>query len=251
MNAIALDPETFTCTRCGSFVSSPFDLKQVEDKPYCATCAARPEVDFLGAFKDKYWGKRDTIAWLVGFGVPFTVIRIAASAAAAQWFVVPGQLVSLLCGAAFFLGKPWSRKAMYAAFALNFVGSLTVTSNQVAVLAASSLIASLVWFAFTQSTMNKLFFKIDVSRTALEKAWNVFANNIVARYGMALGVLSLLVWPLSVIALPLSIIGLQRVNPQAQPPIGRKGQAIVGLVTSSLGLLATVGSLALMMLSRK
>lgn len=43
--------------------------------------------------------------------------------------------------------------------------------------------------------------------------------------------------------MPLSIAGLTRVDPNATPPIGRKGQAIAGSVCSTLGLFALVTAL--------
>ncbi|WP_257459184.1 hypothetical protein [Archangium lipolyticum] len=46
-----------------------------------------------------------------------------------------------------------------------------------------------------------------------------------------------------------SIIGLRRVNPNAHPPIGRKGQAIAGIVLGTVGCLIWGGVLVLSLLS--
>lgn len=57
------------CARCGTFVPAE-SAHLVLSKSYCADCAARPDVNYLKAFRDKYWGKRDGWAWSLGvYGV--------------------------------------------------------------------------------------------------------------------------------------------------------------------------------------
>lgn len=227
-------PGPLTCTRCGSFLQ-PAELRMLFNKPFCATCAARPDVDYLEAFRLKYWGKRDSWAWLVGFGTPFTALAIIGTIANGFWLNLPGQLASLVCGAAFFFGFRWARFGMLGAFVLNLL--FLVQTPQLAILGAISLVFGLaVWVAIIRSTLNKLFFKLDCSRDELQKAWDLFANNTLARAGFLLGMTSLMMPPMALIALPVSIVGLTRVNPNAMPPIGRKGQAIAGIVFSCLAI---------------
>lgn len=224
------------CTRCGVFVERSDDVKFLFAKPYCSTCAARPDVDYLEAFRLKYWGKRDVWAWLMGLGVPFTLLGLVGSVSSGAWLGVPGQLASLIVGVAFFLGRPWARWGGLIMVGLNLLPALTQPSQALLIVGVMA-VSALIWVAIIQTTLNKLFFKVDVSRQQLQQAWDLYANNTLARTGFLLGLLSLLVWPLGAVALPLSIVGLLRVDPNASPPIGRKGQAIAGIVVSSIGLL--------------
>jgi hypothetical protein len=219
------------------FIERRADVKFVFAKPYCSTCAARPDVDYLEAFRLKYWGKRDVWAWLIGLGVPFTLLGLASTLTRGAWLAVPGQLASIIVGAAFFLGHPWARWGGFIIFGLNMLRAFAPGPASRAAFLVVGVIGALIWVAIIQSTLNKLFFKLDVSRHQLQKAWDLYANNTLARSGYLFGLLSLLVWPLGAIALPLSIAGLLRVDPNATPPIGRKGQAIAGIVCSSIGLL--------------
>jgi Na+/proline symporter len=59
----------------------------------------------------------------------------------------------------------------------------------------------------------------------------------VARAGLALGVLGLANPLVGLIALTCSLIGLQRVDPHARPPIERKRQAIAGIVLGVVSVL--------------
>ncbi len=232
-----------TCMRCGVFVERRADVKFVFGKPYCSTCAARPDVDHLEAFRLKYWGKRDVWAWLIGLGVPFTLLGLAGTLTSGTWLAVPGQLASIIVGAAFFLGRPWARWGGFISLGLNMLPAFGPGPAAAAAPVVGGVIgiSALIWVAIIQSTLNKLFFKLDVSRHQLQKAWDLYANNTLARTGYLFGLLSLLVWPVGAIALPLSIAGLLRVDPNATPPIGRKGQAIAGIVCSSIGLLLLLG----------
>src|SRR5688500_8794493 len=69
-------PATGTCFRCGRFFCAQ-DAKPLFGRTFCTTCAARPDVDYLEAFRLKYWGKRDIWAWLFGIGSALNVINAA------------------------------------------------------------------------------------------------------------------------------------------------------------------------------
>jgi hypothetical protein len=166
------------------------------------------------------------------------------------WLNVPGQLASVVCGVAFFFGQRWARFGMLGAFALGLLP--LVQLPQVAPVAGVTFFFGvLIWLAVITSTLNKLFFKLEVPQRELQKAWDLFANNTLARAGFLLGLSSLLMWPVGFVGLPVSIVGLTRVDPKAMPPIGRKGQAIAGIVFSSLGVLASLAMVLSMVMTTR
>lgn len=247
-NSPSMSSETVVCERCGVFLANVAEMRLVDAKPYCATCAVRPDVDYLEAFRQKYWGRRDLWTWLVAIGLPGPVINLVDSLASGTWVGIPGQLTSLVMGIAFVMGRRWARWGMLVSVGLNLMGPTVFQAmshpdsgspryQPIEWLVALSLVSMLIWIAIIQSTLNKLFFKIEVSRGELKKAWNLIANNSLARAGFLLGLLSLVAWPLGVVSLPLSLVGLSRVDPNARPPIGRKRQAIIGTVCSVVALL--------------
>jgi hypothetical protein len=228
-----------TCTRCGVFLTA--DARRVGGKRYCPTCAVRPDVDYLEAFRLKYWGKRDAWAWLIGISALTSLARAAgALVEGAPWLVVSG-LVLAVAGVLFFLGLRWARLAYAAALVMQGTAvALSVGPEDQhivwGVFVGVALLPLLVFLAVTRDTRSQLFFKDDIPRAKLEKAWHLYANNSLARSGFMLSLLSLMT-PVGPLALGLSIAGLARVNPTATPPIGRKGQAIAGIVLSSLSTL--------------
>jgi len=256
----SLHPEraaAMTCSRCGVFICAD-DARILggtarEAKTYCPSCAERPEIDYLEAFRQKCWGKRDVWAWLLGtsallFGAA-GLFGASGSIQDRDWgglAFTGGLLAQAAVQGCYFFGLRWTRLAVLAIPAAAVVLSARLDP-------ASSIvpaIAFLVLFGAYFDTRNRLFFRVEVSRTALHKAWDLFANNSLARAGYLLGFASLLLGVLAPIGLVLSIIGLSRVNPEAHPPIGRKGQAIAGIVLSSLSL-AGWGALLLFSLLRK
>jgi len=144
----------------------------------------------------------------------------------------------------FWLGLPFARLALcFVPIVSMVVSGFTVGAEAV----GRGIWPVLITLAIYQNTRNKLFFKEDVPREALEKAWHLYANNTVARAGFILGLIGLAAFPLAPMALLCSIIGLRRVDPTASPPIGRKGQAIAGI---ALGAVSTVGWTAFWVVTR-
>lgn len=227
-----------TCARCGTFFCA-LDRENVNGKDYCATCATRPEVDYLEAFRLKYWGKRDAWTWLVGFGA---ILNLATGAGVLMQEELgdAGLLIGLISlasgavGVCFWMGMPFARLALCFVPIVSMVVS-GFTAGAAA--AGRGIWPVLITLAIYQNTRNKLFFKEEVPREALEKAWHLYANNTVARAGFMLSLIGLLVAPLAAVALLCSIIGLRRVDPTASPPIGRKGQAIAGIVLGTVSIL--------------
>jgi hypothetical protein len=66
--------------------------------------------------------------------------------------------------------------------------------------------------------------------------WDRNANNSVARSGLQLSLASLFIPLFAPLGLGFSIVGLRRVDLGARPPVGRKGQAIAGVVIGALGM---------------
>lgn len=225
------------CARCGTFFCEK-DRESVNGTYYCEACAARPDIDYLEAFRLKYWGKRDAWAWLVGLGALFN-LAIGLAVLLMEETNNAGLLIGLLAiagggvGVCFWLGMPFARVALCFVPIVSLIVSV-FTAGPVAI--GRGIWPILITLVIYQDTRNKLFFKEHVPREALQKAWHLYANNTVARAGFMLSFIALIGFPLAPITLLCSIIGLRRVDPTANPPVGRKGQAIAGIVLSSVSL---------------
>ena len=115
----------------------------------------------------------------------------------------------------------------------------------------SGLMPIIITLVIYNDTRNKLFFREEVSTEALQKAWDLYSNNRVARAGFVLSIFGILLPVFAPMALVCSIIGLRRVNPAAHPPIGRKRQAIAGIVLGSIGILWGLVLLGMMVAGRR
>jgi hypothetical protein len=227
------------CTRCGTFFCE-FDREIVDGKDYCDTCADHPDVDYLEAFRLKYWGKRDAWAWLVGVGALFNFVLgamlLIQQRSMDNSMLLLAGLLALAgggVGVCFWLGMPFARLALcFVPIASLIVTGFTAGPEAV----GRGIWPVIITLVMYTNTRNKLFFKEEVSREALQKAWHLYSNNSVARAGFMLSFISLLFVLVAPISLLCSIIGLQHVNPTATPPVGRKGQAIAGIVLSVVSL---------------
>ncbi len=227
------------CERCGTFFCE-LDQREVSGRVYCQSCAALADVDYLEAFRKKYWGKRDAWAWLLGAGGALNAVTAAFSAASGQVGAAAVQVAAAALGICFWLGLRFARIGVVL---LNAALAVWLFAQG----AGAGLFAG-VWpfalsLAMIANTRNKLFFKMDVPRETLQKAWHLYHNNIYARIGFMLSFIGLIAFPLAAVALGLSLVGLRRVDPKAHPPIGRRGQAIAGVVLGALGLLIGPGLL--------
>ena len=225
------------CARCGTFFCE-LDRENVNGKYYCDICAEHPDVDYLEAFRLKYWGKRDAWAWVVGLGALIN-LATGVNLLTRENLGDAGLLLSLISlaggavGICFWLGLPFARLALCFVPIVSMVVSGFIAGAEAV---GRSIWPVLITLAIYLNTRNKLFFKEEVSREGLEKAWHLYANNTVARAGFMLSLIGLIGFPLAPVALLCSIIGLRRVNPTASPPIGRKGQAIAGIVLSAVSM---------------
>lgn len=236
----AIHPEAAaagSCVRCGAFFCEA-DTAVVDGAAYCASCAARPDVDYLEAFRLKYWGKRDTwgylaILWFVlGF---FVALR---GATGDNLLVLGLGLAQAGIAAAYFLLIPWARIALVG---LQVAGVVVAVSSSRSG-SVPNLVGVLVTVMLLTNTRNRLAFRQEVSREQLRKAWDLYANNVIARTGLLLSFLGLFVPVVGLIATLCGVLGLRRVDPNGHPPIGRKKTAIAAI---ALGVLGTVTSTAM------
>ncbi|MEW5742344.1 MAG: DUF4190 domain-containing protein [Myxococcota bacterium] len=233
-------PAIAACRRCGTFVCIS-DQVLLDSAVFCGDCAARPDVDYLEAFRQKYWGKRDSWAWLFGFAALVNVAAGLGFLAEAVSDFQPGTVViaaALLAwgvtAGAFWWGARWARPGI-------LVVVLLFAAAQTFMLGPAGLGSVIFPLAFVASALGsvrtKLFFRMDVTRAELKKTWSVLHDNVIARNAVMLGVAGLLIGLFAPLAVLLGIIGLRRVDATAYPPIGRKGQAIAAIVLGALGTL--------------
>ena len=245
---------TSTCYRCGAFVCAQ-DFALLDGHVFCPDCAARPEVDYLEAYRLKYWGKRDGWAWAMGLGGLLNVLAaVLLLVAALSSEHAPGSallaLATLAIGAnglLFWAGFPLARVGLFVG--LGLLGLLNMMTMGPAG-AGSIAVPLIVAASAVMGTRNKLFFKQAVARTELKRAWDLFHNNTIARSATTLGVAGLLIPVFSPLAVICGVIGLKRVNPDAHPPIGNKGRAIGGIVLGALGPLLWGGVFLLIRLAQ-
>jgi hypothetical protein len=229
-------PAQGTCSRCGAFYCEE-DHRELFGKAYCATCAARPDVDYLEGLRLEFWGKRDAWAWLVGLSAGVSVLGVVVALGANKpesLLLALFGVVSAVVSGCFFLGLPWARLAFILMRVLGVCIGF-VTGGWMGLFTFTvPLIFGVMIFG---DTRNKLFFKEEVSREELQQVWDAYKDNTLARSGLWSGVVGLLIPGVCLIALTCSIIGLLRVDPHAHPPIGRRKQAIAGIILGSLGTL--------------
>jgi hypothetical protein len=241
------DAATGTCSRCGRFVCQR-DSRTIENGLFCLECAQRPEVDYLEGFRLKYWGRRDVWAWLVGVG---GIINVFTAVVMVVAELLPSALAMLLSSAvqlAFFFRVRAARLTL-PVLPLVSVAATVAQGGHAGSALGGSFIGLIFSLLILQDTRNQLFFQIQPTPEKLKKAWHLYANNNVARMGFILALVGILAFPIGPIALLCSILGLRNVNPDAHPPIGRKGQAIAGIVLGSIETLALVALVAVSVLS--
>ena len=219
---------TGTCSRCGTFFCAGCE-QQVFGKAWCATCAARPEVAYLERFRLKLWGRRDATTWMMGAaGLGLAVMAVLS--AVEQHTLWPFAVILAVGSAvriAFFLGWRWAREVLVITSLGSTVACWAFESQGLAILFLFLSAASIVYFF---DTRNQLFFRRPVPEARLQRLWHLRENNPRARDAMNLG-LSAFFFPLfAPLAIVLGTVALRRVDPLAMPPIGRKGQALSGIV---------------------
>jgi hypothetical protein len=233
---------TGTCSRCGTFFCAGC-VRWIFDKAWCAACAARPEIDYLERFRLKLWGRRDATTWVIGVvglglavvaGLGGTVVVLGGRGDRGLWLWVLVFGAGAVASAAFFLGMRWAREALMGVW-LSCAVACWLFRLEGAAFFFLFLGIGAVFSYF--DTRNRLFFKRPVSPARLQRLWHVRENNPRARDAMNLGLASFFFPLFAPLAIVFGVVALRRVDPHAMPPIGRKGQAIIGIVLG-VGLLA-------------
>lgn len=251
-------PAGGTCSRCGSFICADCatSVAGLGVRLYCQACAARPDVNYLETLRQRYWGKRDGWAWVVA-GVTL-LLCVATAAALAEWGVRATKeslftfllLLPVPVGVAFFLGQRWARHAMLITPLV-----VAVVANALApdgrflyfLCAIPSLVTGL---RIHRDARNQLFFRLPVPPGALKLLWNERFNNPMARQASRFGFSALFMPLLAPVAVICGVVALNRVDPKATPPIGRRDQALLGLVLGLVSPLLWGGFLLLWLSDR-
>src|SRR4051812_45247682 len=106
-------PATFTCSRCGAFICDA-DRRLLGADVFCPTCVVRPDVDYLEAFRQSVWGKRDSWAWLVGIGAALNAFTGVGGLATGRLVYGVIGILAAVIGACYFLGMRWARVGLLA-----------------------------------------------------------------------------------------------------------------------------------------
>lgn len=229
-------PALGNCQRCGAFFCAQ-DRVDVDGTAYCAACGVRPDVDWLAAYGQKHYGKRDGWAWYFGLqsiGLLVVGANVAAQSAGALRLLALPALLSAIAGFLFFFGWRHARLLLGLSTVL-WIAAQAILFQWLALL-SGVLAISFIATAFL-STRNRLFFKDTVSRDKLRRDYDRLADNLLARNAFALGFFSLLMPPVAPIAIVCGAIANARVNPNAKPPVGKRGYAIAGIVLGVFGAL--------------
>src|SRR5512140_1650253 len=155
-------PALLACRRCGAFICEE-DQRPVDSEIYCPACAVRPDVDFLEAFRLKYWGVRDSWAWLFGFGALVNAAIAIALVSVAEYVASSLLAASAAVGFAFCIGARWARYGplVFSALLLGFWSvelSLSPSGDATFRAVASSGFVLLVAVGVYFDTRNRLFF---------------------------------------------------------------------------------------------
>ncbi|NNB89895.1 hypothetical protein HI292_30600 [Corallococcus exiguus] len=235
-------PAGGTCSRCGSFFCADCatSVAGLGVRLYCTACAARPDVNYLEALRQRYQGRRDDWAWVVG-GVTL-LLCVATAAALAQWGLRATKeslftlvlLIPVPVGVAFFLGQRWARHALLATPLVMAVAADALARNARFLFFLCAIPGLLTALRIHRDVRNQLFFRLPVSPGALKALWDQRFNNPMARQALRFGYSSLFMPLLSPLAVICGAVALTRVDLTATPPIGRRGQAIAGLVLGFL-----------------
>ncbi|MFP2925349.1 DUF4190 domain-containing protein [Pyxidicoccus sp. 3LG] len=233
----AVHPEELaaaTCQRCGGFVCTACTT-WVMGSLYCASCAARPEVNYLDEFRRQLWGRRDSGAYLVGAGTLLLAVGTVTSLAIGDVASALGMLAATGVGVCFFLGMRWARYVLpFVPLGLGFQAAPELGFSPVWLF----VIPFVISLQLLLDTRSRLFFRMDVSEKALRRLWELRVNNPLARHALSLGVSAVFLPLLAPFAIVLGFMALRRVDLQARPPIGRRGQALAGIVLGVGALLA-------------
>ncbi|NBD12838.1 hypothetical protein [Corallococcus silvisoli] len=227
-----------TCSRCGGFMCAACStaVLGLEGQRFCAACAARPDVNYLEALRQRFWGRRDGWTWTVGFVT--LLLCVGAIACFVAWGLGPTwhtllavlMLAAAPVGVAFFLGRPWARHALLLPPLVMAWVMWTQVSQPLWFLLLCASPGMLVAWGIHRDVRNQLFFQRPVTAKALRVLWDRRLNNPLARQALRLGVNAVLMPLLAPFAVIFGAVALTRVDLKASPPIDRRGYAIGGML---------------------
>ncbi|RKH49083.1 DUF4190 domain-containing protein [Corallococcus llansteffanensis] len=240
-------PAAGTCSRCGGFVCTDClkVMPGLAGRVFCSACAARPEVNYLEAFRLEFWGRRDRWAWTVGL-VSLGLLALGLVSALDQRAPTALRLLFTFLtpvpvGVAFFLGRSWARHALVATpVATPVVMAVLLepsSREEVALMMVCAVPALIIAVVIHSDVRNQLFFRRPVTPGQLKALWNVRRNNPLARHALSFGLSGVLLPVFAPLAVLCGAVALRRVDPEAHPPIGRGGQALAGLILGIASLL--------------
>jgi hypothetical protein len=253
----ALHPEQAAsgiCERCGSYYCGTCS-KALAGKTLCASCLALPGLDYLAEARAKAWGKRDGWIWYFGlFGSFGTFAQALGAIATADWLAALVSAFAMGLFVAYFMQKPWSRKALFAVIptygfnSFREMGPLLPGGTDAAAWGAAAAVATfsmgmvaLFLAAAYYSTRNRLAFKLEVSNEALARYYDSYLSNPSARRAIAYGIASLIVVPLAPVAIVFAVLAARRADPKAWPPRKGRGLAIAGAICALVSIIAWSG----------
>ena len=232
-------PARRICERCGSFCCG-LCVTRVLGRSYCAACAALPEVNYLEALRVRLWGRRDASAWMLGaWGLAGLGLGVAMCREG-EWKAGAVALAQAVVWLGCFFRQRWARWSLLG-WPSALGGWLVVTGGLPRAIPALLLLA-LGGAVFTDAR-HQLFFRVPVPERMLSRLWERYENNPLARSALAFGVLGLALPVLAPLALGVGAVALRRVDPEAHPPIGRKGQAVGAMVLGMGSMLLWAGFL--------
>jgi len=230
-------PALAACQRCGTFVCSE-EHRLLEGIVHCRDCASRPEADPLEAYRLRHWGKPDVWGWVMGLSAlpQLWVVYFAFSQQHGPlWVAVQALMLGVDVG--YFLGQRWARLALLTTPVL-----LLLPAPESQARLAGAGVEGLEWMdlamrltlaVFTIGILavmwfdvrNQLFFRLDVSRERLQRAYASYADNRIAIWGMAMAVTGFLVPGLSVAAFPMLVTAWVR---STQPALKNRRRGLIG-----------------------
>lgn len=213
------------CSRCGGFLCEPC-VSWVLGAVYCPACAALPEVNYLERFRERLWGRRDSWAWFLGFWGLGLVgpggVLLQGGEPQLGGFLLAGAAVGVGC----FFRQGWARGGLLVLPGVLGVAGLVRGRPEWLVPAVFLLGLGL---AIRSNPRHRLFYRLRVPDAVLLRLWDRYENNPLARMALTFGLYGVVMPLFAPLALGLGAVALRRVDSEARPPIGRRGEALAAM----------------------
>lgn len=225
---------TGTCARCGRFYCDA-EVVWLDLRAYCAECAVRPEVDWLGRHYRKLEGRRSGAVWSLAVAgllilVIAAVLLFAPTLAERERLSGLGLLLFALASFFHFSGHRLAQAAPLIACLLAALLFAAAQQSPWGALGAVPLL--MLAFSAWSDVPTRLFFRQEVPRSTLAHHYRREGSNPLAGRASRLAFVSLLLPGLGLISLVLGVIALTRVDPRAVPPITGLSPALGAIVFS-------------------